>query len=185
MDDFSNLVTAAYLGAGVLFILSLAGLSSQETARKGNVYGIIGMIVAIAATAIDPNMHAWTLMLVTLAIGGVIGARLAIQVEMTSMPQLVAMLHSFVGVAAVLVGFSFYLGMKGHAEVSVVHAIEIYVDVALGAITFTGSVVAWAKLEGRLSGSPLLLPRRHLMNLAAVIAMVLMAGKPSARVGCG
>ena len=175
MDDFSNLVTAAYLGAGVLFILSLAGLSSQETARKGNVYGIIGMIVAIAATAIDPNMHAWTLMLVTLAIGGVIGARLAIQVEMTSMPQLVAMLHSFVGVAAVLVGFSFYLGMKGHAEVSVVHAIEIYVDVALGAITFTGSVVAWAKLEGRLSGSPLLLPRRHLMNLAAVIAMVLMA----------
>ena len=175
MDDFSNLVTAAYLGAGVLFILSLAGLSSQETARKGNVYGIIGMVVAIAATAIDPNVKAWTLMLVTLAIGGVIGARLAMKVAMTSMPQLVAMLHSFVGIAAVLVGFSFYVGLKGHTEVDLVHAIEIYVDVALGAITFTGSVVAWAKLEGRLSGSPLLLPNRHLMNLAAVVAMVLMA----------
>lgn len=175
MDDLSSLVTAAYLGAGVLFILSLGGLSNQESARQGNVYGMVGMGVAIVATALDPRVGAWGLMLVTLGIGGAIGARLALQVEMTSMPQLVAMLHSFVGLAAVLVGFSSYLGFAGHGEANTVHAIEIYADVALGALTFTGSVVAWGKLEGRLSGKPLLLPNRHLMNLAMVVAIALMA----------
>ncbi len=138
MDDLSSLVTAAYLGAGVLFILSLGGLSNQESARQGNVYGMVGMGVAIVATALDPRVGAWGLMLVTLGIGGAIGARLALQVEMTSMPQLVAMLHSFVGLAAVLVGFSSYLGFAGHGEANTVHAIEIYADVALGALTFTG-----------------------------------------------
>ncbi len=174
--DFANLPMAAYIGAAVLFILSLGGLSHQETARRGNLYGMIGMAVAIVATVLllDGAPMGYILVIACVAIGGFIGARWAMVVEMTQMPELVAALHSFVGLAAVLVGVSFYLGMDADHS-STVHQIEIYVDVALGSITFTGSVIAWAKLKGRMSGTPLLLPARHFVNLGLVFSIVMFA----------
>ncbi len=172
--EFANLPVAAYIGAAVLFILSLGGLSHQETSRRGNVYGIIGMAIAIVATILQPELVVNALTIGALAVGGVIGARWAMKVEMTEMPELVAALHSFVGLAAVLVGVSFYLGLDP-AHPSAVHEIEIYADVALGAITFTGSVIAWAKLKGKMSGRPLLLPMRHFVNAGLLFAIVAFA----------
>ncbi len=170
------LITAAYLIAAVLFILSLRGLSSQETARRGNLYGIIGMAIAIAATlANNPDaalvehgrnvgtrgsFHA--ILFGAIFVGAVIGAVMAARVAMTGMPELVALLHSFVGLAAVLVGYS--LDIKSLP--SLAHRIEIYIDVWIGAITTTGSVLAFLKLRGSVSGKPLLLPARHFLNLA-------------------
>ncbi|MFK7926884.1 MAG: NAD(P)(+) transhydrogenase (Re/Si-specific) subunit beta [Myxococcota bacterium] len=178
-----GLLTTAYLVAGVLFILSLGGLASQETARRGNWFGILGMVVAVVATLAHPSVAVldqaaigYPIILGSVTIGGLIGIVLAIRVQMTSMPQLVAALHSFVGLAAVLVGFSTYLGASAHdpthaitATEAIIHDIEIYLDVVIGAITFTGSVVAWLKLDGKLSGKPLLLPGRHILNLFMVI----------------
>jgi NAD(P) transhydrogenase subunit beta len=161
-----------YLIAGVLFIMSLGGLSSQETARRGNYYGIIGMIIAVVATFMRPDIHANPLLIGSMVLGCVIGGVLAARVVMTGMPQLVAILHSFVGLAAVLVGISTYLSNPG---ADAVHDIEVWIGVGIGAITFTGSVVAWAKLRGSLSGKPLLLPGRHLLNLTALIAVIAMA----------
>jgi H+-translocating NAD(P) transhydrogenase subunit beta len=177
MESLTNLVTMAYLAAGILFILSLSGLASQETARRGNLYGMVGMVVAIVAVlalsmAQTPTPTTLPLMLGALVLGGAVGAVLAARVAMTSMPQLVAALHSFVGLAAVLVGISTFL--HSHSDGGVVELIEIYVDVALGAITFTGSVIAWAKLEGRMSGKPLLLPARHVLNAAVVVALLVI-----------
>jgi len=177
-----GVLTVAYLVAGVLFIRSLGGLSKQETARRGNLSGIIGMAIAVIVTAaawanqpgrsISGDLGAIGLLAAALVVGGAIGGTLARRVEMTGMPELVAVLHSFVGLAAVLVGFASYLspGAKTmHPGVErTVHLVEIGIGIAVGALTFTGSVVAWAKLRGSLSGKPLLLPGRHLMN--AVIA---------------
>ena len=174
-DQLGNLLSVAYLAAGVLFILSLGGLASQETARRGNVYGMIGMAIAIVATTLDERVHSFWLLIAAVAAGGWYGSRLALRVEMTAMPQLVAALHSFVGLAAVLVGYSSYLAPAAEGGNHLVHAIEIYVAVALGALTFTGSVVAWGKLEGRFGGKPVLLPNRHLLNLAMVIGIALIA----------
>ncbi len=168
------LINAAYLVAGVLFILSLRGLSSQQTARRGNLYGVIGMVIAIAVTitthsASGAKFHdAWMLAVFG---GGVIGATMAARVGMTQMPELVALLHSFVGLAAVLVGYSLDLfgdGNGGPPELA--HRVEIFIDVWIGALTLTGSVLAFAKLKGKIfgmkvSGTPLLLPARHLLNL--------------------
>ncbi len=179
-----GLTSVAYIVAGVLFIRSLAGLSKQETARRGNFFGMLGMGIAVLVTAIawyvrpDNSSGDFTplaLLAATLAAGGVIGAVLARRVEMTGMPELVAVLHSFVGLAAVLVGFASYL--NPHADVTtgaerVVHLIEIGIGVAVGALTCTGSVVAWAKLRGTLSGKPLLLPGRHLVN--AIVAAAIL-----------
>lgn len=171
-----NLLTVAYLASAVLFILSLGGLANQATARRGNWYGIIGMAIAIAATLLHHRVHpgGYPLILGSVAVGGAIGAALAARVAMTAMPELVALLHSFVGLAAVLVGVSTFLdpGEVLHGAELVVHDIEIFLDVGIGAITFTGSIVAWAKLSGRMSGKPLLLPARHLMNAAGALASV-------------
>ena len=159
------LLTVAYLAAAILFILSLRGLSSQETARKGNTFGVLGMTVAIVATLTCSGLDSFAGILIALVVGGAIGARMAATVAMTAMPQLVALLHSFVGLAAVLVGFATYLaGVKA----GTVFEIEIFVDVFIGAITLTGSVLAYLKLKGSVSGKPLLLPGRHLLNLAIV-----------------
>ena len=175
------LQTVAYLAAGILFILSLSGLSTQETARRGNLYGIIGMAIAVAATLLDPSILGGSDMVVgygvvagSVVVGGAIGLLLAARVAMTAMPELVALLHSFVGLAAVLVGVSTFLhpGHELHGAEAIVHAVEIFADVAIGAITFTGSVVAWAKLSGRLSGKPLLLPGRHALN--AIVALSIL-----------
>ncbi|TWT36823.1 NAD(P) transhydrogenase subunit beta [Posidoniimonas corsicana] len=166
------LLSIPYLVAAVLFILSLKGLSSQETARRGNLYGIIGMAIAVGATMTSHEITSQGLVwvAVAVAIGAVVGAVMASRVAMTSMPEMVALLHSFVGAAAVLVGFASYFGPHGETVVGQrIHLTEIFLAVWIGAITFTGSVVAFLKLCGKLSGKPLLLPGRHLLNLAAVV----------------
>jgi NAD(P) transhydrogenase subunit beta len=172
----SGVLTVAYLVAGVLFIRSLGGLSKQETARRGNFSGIVGMGIAVAVTAAawasrpghPVEMQAVGLLAAALAVGGTLGAVLARRVEMTGMPELVAVLHSFVGLAAVLVGFASYLSPKEAAMAlgteRTVHLVEIGVGVAVGALTCTGSVIAWAKLRGSMSGRPFLLPGRHILN---------------------
>lgn len=171
-----NLLTVAYLAAAVLFILSLGGLSNQETARRGNLYGIVGMALAVLATLFHDRIESYWLIVGGVAIGGAIGAALAARVAMTAMPELVAALHSFVGLAAVLVGISTHLSPGEHLEgaAHIVHNVEVYLDVAIGAVTFTGSVIAWGKLAGRISGQPLLLPGRHLLNALVVTAIVVL-----------
>jgi NAD(P) transhydrogenase subunit beta len=163
----TSLITIAYIAASALFILSLGGLSRQETARRGNLYGILGMLIALVATAAGLQLGGLPVLVGALVPGLVIGAILASRVQMTSMPQLVAMLHSFVGMAAVLVGFATYLGP--HAEMSAgennLHLAEIFIGVCIGSITFTGSVIAFLKLQGTIGGRPLLLPGRHIINI--------------------
>jgi NAD(P) transhydrogenase subunit beta len=159
------LSNAAYLVAGVLFIMALRGLSSQETARRGNLYGVIGMGIAIVATLSSTASATNPLVIAAIGAAVIIGATMALKVGMTSMPEMVALLHSFVGLAAVLVGFSLQLGEAP----PLAERIEVFIDVWIGAITTTGSVIAFLKLRGSLSGKPLLLPARHFLNLAMVI----------------
>jgi H+-translocating NAD(P) transhydrogenase subunit beta len=167
------LSNAAYLIAGVLFILALRGLSSQETARRGNLYGIIGMLIAIAATISFTGALTHPLVIVAVAVATIIGAAMALRVGMTAMPEMVALLHSFVGLAAVLVGFALQLDARHPPPLA--ERIEVFIDVWIGAITTTGSVVAFLKLRGTVSGKPLLLPVRHFLNLAMVIVSVVCA----------
>jgi NAD(P) transhydrogenase subunit beta len=168
-----SLATVAYIVAAVLFILSLAGLSHQTTARRGNVLGTIGMVLAIAATIFGVMIGGYVAMVSVMVPAIVIGAVLAARVPMTGMPELVAMLHSFVGLAAVLVGISSQLEPATEvAEGDLVHQIEIFVGVFIGAITFTGSIIAFLKLRGSISGRPVTLPGRHFLNLLMVVACV-------------
>ena len=164
--------TAAYVFASILFILSLGGLSSQESAKKGVVYGIIGMTIAILSTILGQETEGHSAIIVVILLASVIGILVAKRVQMTSMPQLVAILHSFVGLAAVLVGFGSYLDPKtkllSGAEHHI-HLIEIFLGVFIGAITFTGSVVAWGKLEGRIRSKPLLYKGRHIINIGLLV----------------
>ena len=174
-----TLVTVAYLVAGILFIFSLGGLSAQESARRGNVFGMAGMLIAVLITALGPRVDSYTVLTGALVVGGAIGAMLAARVEMTSMPQLVAILHSFVGAAAVLVGIATALDQsQGLTGIEArIHEIEIFIGVFVGAITFTGSVVAYGKLQGLIRSKPLLLPGRHVLNLAAILACVFLAAQ--------
>ena len=170
----SNVLSnGAFLVAGVLFILALRGLSSQQTARRGNLYGIIGMLIAIAATISLTASTTQPLVVAAIAAGAVIGAVMALRVGMTSMPEMVALLHSFVGLAAVLVGVSIQLHEPSHTELA--ERIEVFVDVWIGAITTTGSIIAFLKLRGTLSGRPLLLPARHVFNLTMLTASIILA----------
>ncbi len=171
----SVLLTLAYLVASVLFILSLRGLSSQETARRGNLYGVIGMAIAIVATMANSAVDAYVIIGAAIIVGAVIGALMALRVAMTAMPELVALLHCFVGLAAVLVGFAHYLGEAQAHPGNTVLLIEIFVDVFIGALTFTGSIIAFLKLKGSMSGTPLLLPGRHVLNLVMVASSVALA----------
>ena len=170
-----GLITMAYLVSGVFFVLSLGGLSKQETARKGNMYGILGMALAIAATFLSGEVENFKLLIPLMLGGAFIGGVLAKRVEMTSMPELVAILHSFVGAAAVLVGLASFLD-PSHAELSetdqLIHDIEILLGVFIGGVTITGSVIAFGKLRGSLSGKPLLLPGRHMINLGMLGASI-------------
>jgi NAD(P) transhydrogenase subunit beta len=169
-----TLVTIAYLAAGILFIFSLGGLSAQESARRGNLFGMAGMLVAVFVTTFGPRVESYTMLAPALMIGAAIGAVMAARVEMTAMPQLVAMLHSFVGLAAVLVGIATAMNhsVALYGVEARIHEIEIYVGVFVGAITFTGSVVAFGKLQGLIGSRPLLMPGRHAMNVIAVVACV-------------
>ena len=185
-----GIITAAYLVSAVLFILALAGLSKQESAKMGNIYGAIGMVIALVATIfmvvggfsqrdiIPEGLESQTYLsiAIAMAIGGLIGLRLALKVEMTEMPELVAILHSFVGLAAVFVGYNSYLD---HAELSGamlnIHLTEIYLGIYIGAITFTGSVIAFGKLRGILKSKPLTLPGRHKLNfIGGVVCFVML-----------
>ncbi|MGE0386373.1 MAG: NAD(P)(+) transhydrogenase (Re/Si-specific) subunit beta, partial [Gammaproteobacteria bacterium] len=180
----TGIVTVAYIGASVLFILSLGGLSNQETARRGNLYGIIGMAIALVATIAGGQVSRYGELAAAMAVGGAIGAFLAVRVAMTAMPELVAILHSFVGLAAVLVGFANYLGphntMQGAARA--IHEVEIYLGILIGAVTWTGSIVAFGKLQGSITSRPWLLPGRHLLNasigLAALALLLHFVGAP-------
>jgi NAD(P) transhydrogenase subunit beta len=170
----SGLVTAAYLGAAVLFILALGGLSHQESARRGNLYGMIGMSIALLATIVGIVTANYVTLLAALAIGGAIGLVLARRVQMTQMPELVAILHSLVGLAAVLVGFANFMDpATSHAGAEkTIHDIETYLGVLIGAVTFSGSVVAYGKLSGAIGGKPLLLPARHWLNLGLLLLAI-------------
>ena len=195
----STVVTAAYIVAALLFILSLAGLSKHESAKHGNWFGMAGMAVALLATialvvkgvydgpgaAVDAGKWGLGVLVLTMALGGLIGVRIARRVEMTGMPELIAMMHSFVGLAAVLVGYNSFLGAHGDSEEAHaahealeaadmvgIHNGEVFIGVFIGAVTFTGSVVAYLKLSAKMKSTPLSLPARHWLNLAAVLVSV-------------
>jgi len=170
----TGIVTVSYIAATVLFILALGGLSNQETARRGNWYGITGMAIALFATILGVVTHNYAVLLVALLIGGSIGLVFARRVQMTQMPELVAILHSLVGLAAVLVGFANFMDPAIHfAGVELtIHDIETYLGILIGAVTFSGSVIAFGKLSARISGKPLLLPARHWLNLGLLLAAI-------------
>lgn len=172
-----GVVTAAYIVAAILFIFSLAGLSRHETSQRGNLLGITGMAIALVATIFGPYSANIGWIIVAMVIGAVIGIRLARKVEMTEMPELVAVLHSFVGLAAVLVGFNSYMDHNQaltSAVMNNIHLTEVFLGIFIGAVTFTGSIVAYGKLCGKLSSKPLMLPNRHKLNLAALVVSFLL-----------
>jgi len=174
----ASLATVSYIGATILFILSLGGLSNQQTALRGNLYGMIGMTIAVLATVFGPQVSAagipW--IIGAMLVGASIGLYAARTVQMTQMPELVALMHSMVGLAAMLVGFATYIdpeaskGFIGAAKS--IHEMEIYIGILIGAITFSGSIIAFGKLSGRIGGNPMLLPGRHWMNLAGLLVVI-------------
>ena len=171
-----SLATVAYLGAAILFILSLGGLSNPETSRRGNLFGMVGMALAVLATVFGPRVSpagvAW--IIGALVIGGGIGLYAAKVVKMTQMPELVALMHSLVGLAACLVGFASYVdtSIQLQGAEKIIHEVEIYVGILIGAVTFSGSLVAFGKLNGKIGGKPLLLPGRHWLNLLALLVVI-------------
>lgn len=173
----SSLATVAYIGATILFILSLGGLANPETARRGNLFGMIGMAIAVLATVLGPRVtpagYAW--IVGALVVGGSIGLFAAKKVQMTQMPELVALMHSLVGLAACLVGFASYVDTStvfaSPAE-KAIHEGEVYIGILIGAVTFSGSIIAFGKLSGRIGGKPLLLPARHWLNLAGLLIVI-------------
>ena len=173
-----SLASVAYIGATILFILSLGGLSNPESSRRGNLYGIIGMTIAVLATVLGPRVTAagipW--ILTAMVAGGGLGLYAARTVQMTQMPELVALMHSLVGLAAMLVGFATYIDPAASSEyqgaAKAIHEMEIYVGILIGAVTFSGSVIAFGKLSGKIGGKPLLLPARHWLNLAGLLIVL-------------
>ncbi|MDH5204721.1 MAG: Re/Si-specific NAD(P)(+) transhydrogenase subunit beta [Hylemonella sp.] len=171
-----SLATVAYLGAAILFVLSLGGLSNPETSRRGNLFGIIGMTLAVLATIFGPRVGpagiAW--IVGALVIGGGIGLYAAKVVKMTQMPELVALMHSLVGLAACLVGFASYVdtSVQFAGAEKIIHEVEIYIGILIGAVTFSGSLIAFGKLNGKIGGKPLLLPGRHWLNLVALLVVI-------------
>ncbi|KVR21868.1 Re/Si-specific NAD(P)(+) transhydrogenase subunit beta [Burkholderia ubonensis] len=172
----SNLTTVSYIGAAILFILSLGGLANPETARRGNLLGMIGMLIAVLATVLGPRVSAEGIpyVVAALVVGGAVGLIAAKKVQMTQMPELVALMHSLVGLAACLVGFASYIdtSVQFTGAEKAIHEVEIYVGILIGAVTFAGSVVAFGKLSGKIGGKPLLLPARHWLNLAALLVVI-------------
>lgn len=173
----SSLATMAYIGATILFILSLGGLSNPETARRGNLFGMVGMTIAVLATVLGPRVTAAGIPYIVgaLVVGGAIGLIAAKKVQMTQMPELVALMHSLVGLAACLVGFASYVDTStvfATPAEKAIHEMEIYIGILIGAVTFSGSLIAFGKLSGRIGGKPLLLPGRHFLNLAGLLVVI-------------
>lgn len=172
----ANLTTVSYIGAAILFILSLGGLANPETARRGNLLGMIGMLIAVLATVAGPRVSAAGIpyVVAALVVGGAVGLYAAKKVQMTQMPELVALMHSLVGLAACLVGFASYIdtSLQFTGAEKAIHEVEIYVGILIGAVTFAGSIIAFGKLSGKIGGKPLLLPARHWMNLAALLVVI-------------
>ena len=174
----ATLATVSYLGAIILFILSLGGLSNPETSRRGNLYGVIGMTIAVLATFFGPQVTAagYVWIIGALIVGASIGLYAARVVRMTQMPELVALMHSLVGLAAMLVGYANYIDPAATAHFQgaekTIHEVEIYVGILIGAITFSGSLIAFGKLAAKISGKPMLLPGRHWINLTGLIAVI-------------
>src|SRR6267154_1554026 len=174
----ASLASVSYIAATILFILSLGGLSNPESSRRGNLYGMIGMAIAVLATIFGPRVTTAGLgwIAIALVIGGSLGLYLAKTVRMTQMPELVAFMHSLVGLVAMLVGYASFIDPSAAAGMSsaevAIHHIEIYVGVLIGAVTLSGSVIAFGKLSGRISGKPLLIPARHWLNLAGLVAVI-------------
>ena len=170
-----GIITASYVGATILFILALGGLSHQETSRRGNIFGITGMAIALIVTIAGVTSN-FEILIGGLVIGASIGLILAKRVQMTEMPELVAILHSLVGLAAVLVGFANFMDparLEHYAGVELtIHDIETYLGILIGAITFSGSIIAFGKLSGKIGGNPMLLPARHWLNLGLLIASI-------------
>lgn len=175
-----GLVTAAYLIAGILFIMSLAGLSKQETAKRGNYFGILGMAIALVTTivSIELDVESMAYILVAVLIGAIIGILLAKRVEMTEMPELIAALHSFVGLAAVFVGYNSFIELlSDHSFVGsmlIIHLTEIFLGIFIGAVTFTGSIIAFGKLHGKIRSNPLILPYKDLLNIGLVLVSAVL-----------
>ena len=176
-----SLATAAYLGAAILFILSLGGLSNPETSRRGNLLGMVGMALAVLATLFGPRVGAGGIawIIAALAVGAGIGLYAARIVKMTQMPELVALMHSLVGLAACLVGFASYVdpSVQFQGAEETIHLVEIYVGILIGAVTFSGSLIAFGKLSGKIGGKPLLLPARHWLNLIALLMVIWFGGR--------
>jgi NAD(P) transhydrogenase subunit beta len=177
----ANLASVAYIAATILFILSLGGLSNPETSRRGNFYGIVGMTIAVLATVFGPRVTLAGIPYIVgaLLVGGSIGLYAAKKVQMTQMPELVALMHSLVGLAACLVGFASYVDTSivlVGAE-KTIHEVEIYIGILIGAVTFSGSVIAFGKLSGKIGGKPLLLPARHWLNLAGLLGVIWFGGQ--------
>ncbi len=186
-----GLSTVAYLAAAILFVLSLGGLSNPETARRGNLYGMVGIAIAVVATILGPRVSPagvpW--LVGAMLAGGSIGLYAARVVKMTQMPELVALMHSLVGLAAVLVGYANYIDPETAFHMvegkrialtsaeKVIHEAEIYVGILIGAVTFSGSIIAFGKLSGKISGKPLLLPARHWLNLAGLVVVIWLGSR--------
>jgi H+-translocating NAD(P) transhydrogenase subunit beta len=176
-----SLTTMAYLGAAILFILSLGGLSNPETSRRGNFYGMVGMALAVLATIFGPKVSAagYGWVIAALVLGGSVGLYAAKVVKMTQMPELVALMHSLVGLAACLVGFASYVdtSIAYVGAEKTIHQVEIYIGILIGAVTFSGSLIAFGKLNGKIGGKPLLLPARHWLNLVALLVVIWFGGE--------
>jgi NAD(P) transhydrogenase subunit beta len=185
----ATLITGSYIIAGLLFILALAGLSKHETSRRGNILGAIGMALALVFVVLGvvfgqnmgPGVPAgastnWipVAILVAVAAGGVIGVIRALRVEMTGMPELIALFHSFVGLAAVLVGWTSYLDAAAKGHFDALHSGELFIGIFIGAVTFTGSIIAFLKLSAKIKSAPLVLPAHNILNLAALVAFVVL-----------
>ncbi len=173
-----GLVTMCYVVASILFIMSLSGLSNQETARRGNYFGMGGMAIAIVATILSDSVNSYVILIIALAIGGFIGTKAAIKVEMTQMPELVALMHSLVGMAAVLVGYANFMddSIVLTGVENTIHEVEIYIGIFIGAVTFSGSVIAFGKLCGKIDGKPVTIPGRHWLNLGLLVATFWLCG---------
>ena len=173
-----GLLSAAYIIAGVLFVFALAGLSKQESARRGNKFGMVGMAIALVATILTIDPHAYVYILIAMVIGALIGTRVALKVEMTGMPELIASLHSLVGLAAVIVGYNTFIHILALGNMASLDSMlnieltEIYLGVFIGGVTFTGSIVAFGKLRGIITSKALCLPGRNIMNLTAIILVL-------------